>query len=234
MSEFGNKIRSLRRGLSKTLMDVAKETGLSYSFIAAMERGACKPSMESLYKIAPSLGVTPAELVSNKEFDSDKFVDEVATDDLDQKELLLVMKKMQYMTRVERKAALKAIEAVQLSGKKKVHKLSGLGVLIREHRKRQGITQKELAGRANLHFTAISRMEKDLIPSRETVAKVAEALNASPADFLEAAGYGEENLSATLSEVINNPRLKAIVKGIIDLSDSERDSLLAMVEERLG
>jgi transcriptional regulator with XRE-family HTH domain len=216
------------------LMDVAKETGLSYSFIAAMERGACKPSMESLYKIAPSLGVTPAELVSSKEFESDKFVDEVATEDLDQRELLLVMKKMQYMTRIERKAALRAVEAVQLSGKKKVHKLSGLGVLIREHRKRLGITQKDLASRSNLHFTAISRMEKDLIPSRETVIKVAEALGASSVDFLEAAGYGEENLSKTLSEVINNPRLKAVVKAMVDLPDGEKDAIISLVEEKLG
>ncbi len=52
----GASIREKRRSNSITLMDLAKKTGLSISFLSQIETGATNPSINSLRKIALALG----------------------------------------------------------------------------------------------------------------------------------------------------------------------------------
>jgi transcriptional regulator with XRE-family HTH domain len=55
--------------------------------------------------------------------------------------------------------------------------IQGIGQIIRIARLREGLTQQELADRVNLHFTAISRMERaDRLPRIDTLAQVADGL----------------------------------------------------------
>lgn len=58
----GGRLREARQGLAMTLDDVAREAGLTKSFVSAVERGETSPSIGSLYRICEVLGVPVASL----------------------------------------------------------------------------------------------------------------------------------------------------------------------------
>mgnify|MGYP000982318442 CR=1 FL=1 len=58
----GGRLREARQGLGKTQGDVAREAGLTKSFVSAVERGETSPSIGSLYRLCEVLGVSIAAL----------------------------------------------------------------------------------------------------------------------------------------------------------------------------
>ncbi|QYJ15946.1 hypothetical protein Rxycam_01776 [Rubrobacter xylanophilus DSM 9941] len=58
----GERLRRLRMRARKTLKEVAEATGLSISFISALERGGSGASVASLRRLAEAYGVTMREL----------------------------------------------------------------------------------------------------------------------------------------------------------------------------
>lgn len=58
----GRRLREARQGLGKTQDDVAREAGLTKSFVSAVERGETSPSIGSLYRLCEVLGVAVAAL----------------------------------------------------------------------------------------------------------------------------------------------------------------------------
>jgi DNA-binding transcriptional MerR regulator/quercetin dioxygenase-like cupin family protein len=58
----GERLRRLRTRAHKTLKEVAQATGLSISFISALERGGSGASVASLRRLAGAYGVTMREL----------------------------------------------------------------------------------------------------------------------------------------------------------------------------
>jgi transcriptional regulator with XRE-family HTH domain len=58
----GGRLREARQGLGKTQDDVAREAGLTKSFVSAVERGETSPSIGSLYRICEVLSVPVASL----------------------------------------------------------------------------------------------------------------------------------------------------------------------------
>jgi transcriptional regulator with XRE-family HTH domain len=58
----GGRLREARQGRSMTLDDVAREAGLTKSFVSAVERGETSPSIGSLYRLCEVLGVSIAAL----------------------------------------------------------------------------------------------------------------------------------------------------------------------------
>jgi len=59
---MGERLRRLRTRAHKTLKEVAQATGLSISFISALERGGSGASIASLRRLASAYGVTMREL----------------------------------------------------------------------------------------------------------------------------------------------------------------------------
>jgi DNA-binding transcriptional MerR regulator/quercetin dioxygenase-like cupin family protein len=59
---MGERLRRLRTRAHKTLKEVAQATGLSISFISALERGGSGASVASLRRLAEAYGVTMREL----------------------------------------------------------------------------------------------------------------------------------------------------------------------------
>ena len=55
--EIGVRIRDYRRMRRLTLKQVARETGVTESFLSQVERGACNPSVGTLHNIAAALGL---------------------------------------------------------------------------------------------------------------------------------------------------------------------------------
>ena len=67
------------------------------------------------------------------------------------------------------------------------------GAVLRRERKAAGLTQEALAEAAELHHTHVSRLERgDRAPSLETVLRLAEALGASPAAWVDEVRAGWE------------------------------------------
>lgn len=68
---LGDRIRNLRRDRGLRLVDMAKMTDLSVSFISQVERGLTNPGMRSLILMADALEVRPHSLLEDvPEFDS--------------------------------------------------------------------------------------------------------------------------------------------------------------------
>ncbi|MFK4565534.1 helix-turn-helix domain-containing protein [Enterococcus sp. UD-01] len=60
------KIKQLRKEKKITLTELGEKTGYSASFLSQIERGANRPSLEALRKIAEVLGVTVAALLASE------------------------------------------------------------------------------------------------------------------------------------------------------------------------
>jgi transcriptional regulator with XRE-family HTH domain len=58
----GGRLREARQGHGMTLDDVAREAGLTKSFVSAVERGETSPSIGSLYRICEVLSVPVSSL----------------------------------------------------------------------------------------------------------------------------------------------------------------------------
>ena len=64
---LGANIRGLRKGLSLTLTELARLSGLSHSFLSQIERGLARPSMNSLHQISEALGTNASWLLAGSE-----------------------------------------------------------------------------------------------------------------------------------------------------------------------
>lgn len=64
------------------------------------------------------------------------------------------------------------------------------GTALREHRRAGGLTQRQLAERASLDFSYISKLENDRLPSpsADTVVNICSVLGIPPGDLLALAG----------------------------------------------
>ncbi len=77
---------------------------------------------------------------------------------------------------------------ISLVGKRTVT----LGEFLRQQRGRKGLLQREVAGKANIDQSRLSRLERDLgdkFPTPEELAGLAEALDCQPRELMAAAGY---------------------------------------------
>ncbi|MDQ1131268.1 helix-turn-helix domain-containing protein [Microbacterium sp. SORGH_AS_0888] len=61
---LGAVIRGRRQELGLRLVEVAKSTGLSHSFLSQLERGRTRASMRSLFAVARTLNTTQQELLA--------------------------------------------------------------------------------------------------------------------------------------------------------------------------
>jgi len=65
IGKLGERIRERRRGLKKTLQEVADATGLSIGFMSQIERNLTVPSLSSLATVAEFLGVSIGDLTGH-------------------------------------------------------------------------------------------------------------------------------------------------------------------------
>jgi transcriptional regulator with XRE-family HTH domain len=80
---LGEKLRMLRKTINGlTLIDVAKQTGLSVSFLSDLERGQTRPSLETLEKLSSFYKVSINELLVTIEKDRSASQDKVLPNSL--------------------------------------------------------------------------------------------------------------------------------------------------------
>lgn len=63
-SSFGKVLRDYRTKAGHSQEGLADLAGCDRTFIGMLERGQRQPTLETLFKIADALGVTPAALVA--------------------------------------------------------------------------------------------------------------------------------------------------------------------------
>lgn len=61
--ELGTRLRAARRRAGLTMHHLAELSGVSQSHLSQMENGKVSPSINTLYRLATSLNVTPQELL---------------------------------------------------------------------------------------------------------------------------------------------------------------------------
>lgn len=62
---FGSSLRDIRRGTHKTQVQLAKELGVSVSYVSLLERGERNPPLSRLLQLANVLNTTPVHLVES-------------------------------------------------------------------------------------------------------------------------------------------------------------------------
>lgn len=70
--EFSERLKTLRKQVQLTQVDVAEKLGISQPAYASWERGIKKPTQENLVKIAQILNVSVDYLVGNADYTVDK------------------------------------------------------------------------------------------------------------------------------------------------------------------
>ncbi len=65
--EIGERLRSIREAKGMTIYKLSQETGIAHNHISDLERGARKPSVETLRRLVVPLGITLSELFSDGE-----------------------------------------------------------------------------------------------------------------------------------------------------------------------
>jgi HTH-type transcriptional regulator, competence development regulator len=78
--------------------------------------------------------------------------------------------------------------------------MASFGQLLREKRRNAGISQRDLAARASLDFSYISKLENDRIPppAANTVVGICRVLNIEPEELLAATGKLPAEIHSTV------------------------------------
>ncbi len=66
MQELGKRLKQLRQERKLSLRALARKAHLSHSFIADIEAGRSKPSVDTLNILAEALGIPASELIGNQ------------------------------------------------------------------------------------------------------------------------------------------------------------------------
>lgn len=65
LMKLGDRLREIRQQQEQTLLQVAKSTGLSVSYLSDLERGRTNPSIDTLERLAAHYQQDLADLVAN-------------------------------------------------------------------------------------------------------------------------------------------------------------------------
>lgn len=108
----------------------------------------------------------------------------------------------------------------------------GIGTAIRQHRKHQGLTLREVAERAGVDFTYLSKIENEkpgFEPGADTIRALATALDVDELELLEMADKAPPEL-ATIARHASGRRFLRRAREIA--SPDDWDALLDVLEAR--
>jgi transcriptional regulator with XRE-family HTH domain len=121
--------------------------------------------------------------------------------------------------------------------------MSALARYLRAKMKEQGLTQSQLAGKAELSESALSYLlnNPDVLPKPDTLNKLAGALGVAEAQLTALTGYAIEGApdlderQARLSRLMQAlPWLESGVEKWLQLPEDEQDDILNQIEYRLN
>lgn len=106
------------------------------------------------------------------------------------------------------------------------------GEALRDFRRVAGISQRELAKRANLDFSYISKMENDRIspPAADTIVVLCDILKIRPEELLALTGKIPSNIQADISTSISGQEFLRVVNEM-KLSELEWSKVIKSLKE---
>lgn len=162
---FGRLLVELRAASQFTQADLALRAGIAVGFVSLMERGQRSPSIDTIFRLANAFDVHPEDLVKRLRLNMDRKV-----------EVIAIRSQPTNVTNPKRATDARALLATN----------------VQQMRRVKGITQKELAGLAEIHESYVSRVERaDINASANVIQKLAEVLSV-PIDRLFAARSPED------------------------------------------
>lgn len=241
-------IRSLRQKRNMTLEDLARQTGLSVSYLSEVERGKKQPSLETLEKISQALNISRDALLSSSN-------NLAHTGGLGAKISILREEKGLSLSGLAEKANISPSYLCQIENGKVMPALSTLkniasaldiepellmastsfvGYKIKKIRCERNITQAELAKKAGVSTGLIGQIESGKVePSIKTLEKIAAALSLSPCFFVSE----DDELISTLKsmnpevrELLDDPRVRSALELLADCSAEEFTFILKFIQ----
>ncbi|WP_366924791.1 helix-turn-helix domain-containing protein [Metallumcola ferriviriculae] len=245
---LGEKIRELREERDYTLSDLAERAGLSISYLSEIERGAKRPSLKTLDKIAAALNVSRNVLVDIggeklKISMGDKIrmlreEDKLTLGDLAKN----VGISPSYLSEIERESVHPSVSTIKsISRALEVpittimhsHE-STIGLKLRASREEQGMTQADLADKAGVSAGLIGQIENGRVqPSLKTLENVADVLGVSPCYFVLDNDSIEQMLpsfSPELRKMLADDNVQAVLRLICNLSEDELKFILNFIQ----
>ncbi|WP_213950551.1 helix-turn-helix domain-containing protein [Tepidanaerobacter syntrophicus] len=240
-------IRSLRQKRNMTLEDLARQTGLSVSYLSEVERGKKQPSLETLEKISQALNISRDALLSP--------TSPANTSGLGAKISIIREEKGMSLSELAEKANISPSYLCQIENSKVMPALSTLkniaaaldvepellmastsfvGYKIKKIRRERNITQAQLAKKAGVSTGLIGQIESGKVePSIKTLEKIAAALSLSPCFFVSE----DDELASTLKsmnpeirELLNDPRVRSALELLADCSTEEFTFILKFIQ----
>ncbi len=114
------------------------------------------------------------------------------------------------------------------------------GETLKRVRASKGLPQREVARRIPMDYSRFSRLENDRIgfnPTRETVEKIARALEASPeerGELLAAAGRLDHEIESLARTASENPAIGSLLRIAVNLPPERLETLLSYAESNFG
>lgn len=244
---YGERIRALREERGYSLADFAQKAGISVSYLSEIERGAKKPSLQTMERIARALNVSKAELVqlsySSKGLNLGERLRLLRQD----RGLTLAEAAEEagispsYLSEIERGAVYPSTQTLKRLADSlgvPVSALVGegglLGAKLREAREQQGLTQAELAREAGVSPGLIGQIEHGRVqPSLETVEKIAKVLGVSPCYFILDDADVENMLrfmGPDLRALLAEPKVQAVLRLICNCTEEELRFILEFIK----
>lgn len=243
----GNKIREMREARGFNLVDFAEKAGLSPSYLSEIERGAKKPSLKTLGRIAAVLNVPREEIVDiSQEDEGLTFGDRVrlarqnkgwTVTELAQK----VGLSPAYISEVEKDKVIPAVstmrrlaQVLEVSVPALLNENAALGLKVRMLREEQGLTQAALAGAAGISAGMVAQIEQGKVqPSFRTIERIAQVLGVSPCYFVMDNEKPEEiitSFSPQLRELLQDENVQAVLRQICHMSEREIRFILNFIQ----
>jgi transcriptional regulator with XRE-family HTH domain len=113
------------------------------------------------------------------------------------------------------------------------------GKTLQRIRRAKGKTQREVADKMEMDYSYFSRLENDRFdsqPTRETVEKIAQALECSDeelGELLAAAGRVDRDLEKATRIASEKPMVSRLFRSVVNLPADRLEAILAQVESEL-
>lgn len=243
----GEHIRSLREERGYNLVEFAEKAGISPSYLSELERGAKRPSLKTLDKIASVLYVPREAIVEiSLEGPGLGFGDRVRfAREKKGMTISTLAKEVQlsaaYLAEIEKNKTMPAVSTIkklaQVLGVPETVLLaenSALGLKLKLIREEQGLTQAALAEKATVSPGLIAQIEQGKVqPSFKSIEKIAGVLGVSPCFFV----LDNENLEAILPafspelrELLQQPNVQAVLRVICHMNEKELQFVLNFIK----
>ncbi|MDN5348016.1 MAG: hypothetical protein PWP65_1580 [Clostridia bacterium] len=246
MRVCGQKIRELREQRGYSLQDLAGRAKISVSYLSEIERGAKRPSLKTLEKLASALNLPRDQLVEagaeeglslgakirllreKRGYSLTDFADSMAISP-------------SYLSEIERGNVSPALETLKKIARKLdvplsslLNKDASLGQKLRLAREEQGLTQSELARAAGVSAGLVGQIEQGKVqPSLKTLEKLGSVLGISPCYFIADDREIEEvlqQMSPDLRKLLLEPNVQSVLRLVCNCNEQELRFILNFIQ----